>query len=247
MSHKNFIVNTTPSFLISFFDKPLTSISLVASTRPGVILDDSLSLKNLDFNVNKLEFKINNFDGIELNENPFSAYKDHRLPYFHMNNSTFQFFYRQKSFDYICDLVILDMHMRPVFSSFKYLFLGNSKANIFTREVCHAVFKNAKIDWLHMSNMTPENRLKFQLLEPSKQQSIEQHLNSQIKYFQIQSSHLDCLDGQLLDQHVFRDLERLSIEFSHLHGIQSDVFRHLYQLRRVHLWLFNFKQFIRGG
>ncbi len=96
-----------------------------------------MSLTTLNFDPNKFEFKVNNFDGIELTENPFKEYTSNRLPYFHMNNSTFQFLYRQKSFDYICDLVVLDMHMRPVFSSFKYLFLGNSKANNFTREVCN--------------------------------------------------------------------------------------------------------------
>lgn len=193
----------------------------------------------------KFELKLNNFNGIELNENPFheqTLMNLKRFSYFHLNNSTMQFFYRKKHFDYICDLVLTDTSLNPVFSSFSYLFLGNSKANFYPEQICPAVFKNSRINWLHLANITPSNRLRFQPIESE----IGKQLNSKVAYFQIQASTIECLDYSLLDPYVFKYVERFSIEFSNLSAIQTGLFRSFRQLKRIHLWLYNFPDFIKG-
>lgn len=110
-------------------------ISLQPSNRKNAILNEKdINLRNLNFDIGKFELKLNNFDGIELSENPFHSHTItnlKRFSYFHLNNSTIQFFYRQKRFDYICDLVIMDVNLNPIFSSFKYLFLGKTVIILF--------------------------------------------------------------------------------------------------------------------
>ena len=103
-------------------------ISLQPSLRKNTVLNGKdINLDHLNFDIGKFELKLNNFDGIELSENPFHSHTIanlKRFSYFHLNNSTIQFFYRQKRFDYICDLVTMDANLNPIFSSFKFLFLG---------------------------------------------------------------------------------------------------------------------------
>jgi len=226
----------------------LISLSLTASERYQAILDNDLDLSSLNLDMDKFELKINNFNGIELNENPFHAETVKnlkRFSYFHMNNSTMQFFYRKRHFDYICDLVLMDSTLTPVFASFSYIFLGNSKANVYPEQVCQAVFKNARINWLHLSNLTPTNRLCFNPLETNRT-DFDAYLNAKISYFQVQASQIDCLDSSLLDPHVFKYMERFSIEFSNITKIDQNAFTSFRFLKRIHLWLFNFEEFIRG-
>jgi len=226
----------------------LVSLSLTASDRRQAILDSDLDVSSLNMDMDKFELKLNNFNGIELNENPFHAETVKnlkRFSYFHMNNSTLQFFYRKRHFDYICDLVLMDSSLTPVFASFSYLFLGNSKANIYPERVCQAVFKNARINWLHLSNLTPDNRLCFHSLDANKT-DLDTHLNAKITYFQVQASQIDCLDSSLLDKHVFKYMERFSIEFSNVTRIDQEAFATFKYLKRIHLWLFNFEELIQG-
>ena len=214
-----------------------------------VVLDNKLDLNTFDFDSTRFELKLNNFDGIELNENPFHAHtlkNLKRFAYFHLNNSTLNLFYRHKSFDYICDLVLMDTNLKPVFSSFKYLFFGHAKENRYPGRICQAAFKNARIDWFHLANLSPTNRFEFIHLNNDSHELIDGYLNARISYFQIQLSHIDCLNGLLLDKHVFKHLERLSIEFSYLYGIERDLFKSFKHLKRLHFWLFNFEEFIRG-
>jgi hypothetical protein len=232
-------------------DFKLSSIMLhpvTNSSNRTVVLNNELNIDTIEFDMSKFELKLTNFNGIELNENPFhkSTVKNtKRFSYFHYNNSTVQFFYRKKSFDYICDLVLMDMNLTPVFSSFKYLFFGHSKENLYTAPLCPAVFKNARIDWFHVSNLNPYNHMQFIQLNMDSA-DIDLYLNVRVRYLQIQLSQLECLNSRIVEPHVFKYLERLSIEFSYLKEIERDLFKSFKHLKRLHLWLFNFEEFING-
>ena len=180
------------------------------SCRVGTRLSNELNLNDVKLDASCFEIKLENLDGIEISENPFRNHtKETQLPYFHLNNSTFDFFYRNKSFDWLCDLVYLDKNFNSIFASFRNIFFGFFSPIYFSNNaVCPVIFKNAKIERLFISSLTKFNRLNFIQLNS------EFELNSHIKYFQIQFSNIDILDHNLLDKNVFKHIEKLSIEFS---------------------------------
>jgi len=176
----------------------------------GTRLSNQLNLTHIKLDPTCFEIKLENLDGIEISENPFKNHTKHtQLLYFHLNNSTFEFFYRNKSFDWLCDLVYLDKNFNSIFASFKNILFGYFSPIYFNNNaVCPVIFRNARIDWLFISSLTAHNRLNFIQLNS------QFELNSRIKYLQIQFSNIDILDHYLLDKSVFKHIEKLSIEFS---------------------------------
>lgn len=214
----------------------------ISSKLAQLRLNNDLNASNLNLDFYNFELRLENLDGIELNENPFfnKTTDNTQLLYLHISNSTFEFYFRNNSFDWVCDLVINDQHINPIFASFKQIFLGYFYQINYTRDICPVVFKNAKIDWLYLSAMTPDNRMKFIQLN-----STQINLNSRVKYLQIQSSNIDLLDTSLLDKNVFKYLEKLSIEFSNLNRIDENLFKCFKYLKRVNLWLYNLNELLQ--
>lgn len=219
-------------------DSKLASVTL-ASTDADFRLNYNINIDNLNLDEYTFELRLTNLNGIDIDENPFlnqTVKLEKQFSYLHLSNSTLNFYYRKKSFEWICDLVVNDETLFPVFASFRHVFIGYFSRVSFTSEICPVVFKNAKIDWLYVSSISPNNKFKFIQLNTT-------NLNSQIKYFQIQSSNLDILDKKLLDKNVFKHIEKLSIEFSNLNKIEKNLFRSFKDLRRINLWLYNIREF----
>lgn len=107
----------------------LEAATTTATTSPpgqsdsgGVLLNSSLQLDGLVFDSSRFQFILSNFAGLELEHGLFSRAQlanglFNRLV---LSNVTLKFLYRGKTeFDWICDLVVDDKNLRPLFSSFK--------------------------------------------------------------------------------------------------------------------------------
>ena len=216
--------------------------SLHINPSKPIKFDSSLNLNGFKFQSDKFEFILSNINGIEITFNPFSNQKS-KLNYLYLLNSSFNLYYRNNTFDWLCDLTLLDNQLNPIFSSFKYISLGFIKPVKFKNAVCPTIFKNSQIEWLQVSNITPKNKLEFIQLNMTNSQS---SLNSKIKNLRIQLSNIDILDKSLLDINVFKYLERLSIELSNLTRIEGHLFKSFYYLKQINIKIFNFKEFING-
>lgn len=202
-------------------------------------LDESLNLSELNLDINKFQFILNNINSFELTSNPFHIYKLlGSLPIISINNSSFSFVYRGKEFDWLCDLVIKDSQLYPIFSSFRSVYLGYSSSINFSSPICPAVFKNANLDSLFMTHLSLSNRPRFIAVQDS-----DANINSHINSLHIQSSQIS-LDKYLLEKHVFKYTQKISIEFSNLTAIDKDVFKQLKSLKHINFWLFNFEHLI---
>jgi hypothetical protein len=223
-------------------------------------LNNELNVSGLLLDSSRFHFVLSNIDGIELTENPFSNYthaNKRQLSHLLISNSTMEFFYRGKNFEWICDLIVYDNTLMPIFASFRSIYLGNmgSPVKYPKSPICPTVFKNAMIEWLCLFNLTSANKLNFiQLAAISHQQNEtkskaptkEYSLNSIVRNLRIQSSHI-YLDQTLLDHNVFGHMEKLTVEFSFLAGIQADLFKNFLHLKRLRLWLFDFRKFVHSS
>jgi hypothetical protein len=169
-----------------------------------------------------------------------------------IDNSTFLFLFRGKTFDWYCDLLFNDdTKLRPLFSVFRNIYLGYVSRNAFAEHaLCPIVFKNANIDSLNLFNLTLANRLTFIAVNASscgEEQSLSAKLKSNVRSLHIQSSEVK-LDSSLLDRAVFQSLQKLSLEFCNLSAIdEPDLFKPFVQLKEVRFWLFNFEAFIKSA
>ncbi|RMZ94098.1 hypothetical protein BpHYR1_016171 [Brachionus plicatilis] len=203
--------------------------------------DHSFSLNHLNLDMNKFQFILNNIKTFELTANPFHNHSLlASLAVISINNSSFSFVYRGNQFNWLCDLVIKDSQLNPVFSSFKSLYLGYSSSVDFSSPICPAIFKNSNLDSLFMTNLSVDNMPSFISVHDP-----DISVNSRIRSLHIQSSQIG-LDTSLLDKHVFKYTQKISIEFSNLTHIQTNVFTGLAHLRHINLWLFNFDHLIHS-
>ena len=224
-------------------DKKLTYIR-IKPTSP-LILDNRLDLNGLNIDHNRIQILFENLLGIELTSSPFESVNvNKQLNYLSISNSTLDFYYRNKTFDWICDLVLSDFKLKPLFSSFRTVFLGQLDKVKYPARLCPVVFKDANIDSLYLFNLTEENRPSF--LQFNSSFFPISSLNSVINNVHIQSSHIR-LDYELLDRNVFKYMRKLSIEFSSLSYIEPEILKGFKSLRQVNLWLFNFGEFIRSS
>lgn len=203
--------------------------------------NDSFSLADINLDLKKFQFILNNMNSFELTANPFHKFSLFgSLAIISINNSSFSFTYRAKEFNWLCDLVIKDNQLFPLFSSFKSLYLGYSSKVDFGAPICPAVFKNTNLDTLFLTNLSSENKPSFiEVHDP------EISVNSRVRSLHIQSSQIS-LDSSLLDKHVFKYTQKISIEFSNLTSIETNVFNNLKNLRQINLWLFNFDHLINS-
>ncbi|CAF0946404.1 unnamed protein product [Brachionus calyciflorus] len=211
------------------------------SPNEPIKFDNALNLDDLNLDMNKFQLILNNIDSFELTSNPFLKYTQKTetpLSVISINNSSFKFVYRNKEFDWFCDLVTKDTELNPLFTSFKSLYLGHASYVNFKNKICPVVFKNTNLETLIISNMSLTNRLEFLPLD-----KLEINLNSKIRNFHLQSSEI-FLDNSLLDKNVFKLLNKLSIEFSNLTGLSKDVLKPFKFLKSINLWLFNLDEFI---
>lgn len=167
--------------------------------------------------------------------------------YFYLSKSVFKFLYRNNTFDWICDLMMHDMKLFPIFSSFKYIFLGYFGRINYISQICPIVFKNSYIEKLYLFNLTINNVLHF-VDTTNLDQHLLNSLNSTIKNLHIQFSQLNRLNDQLLNKYVFKDLTSLSIEFSNLTCIEKNLFKDSFpNLSKLTLWLSNMGNFLNGS
>ena len=224
-----------------------------------VVFDAKLNLTGLIFDQAKFHLILNHFDGIELDANVFANFNNFQHyttstaiminpPRLHLNklfltNFNLKFFYRANpDFNWICDLVIQDTRLMPLFASFRSIYLGVAGGSVnYSTSLCPAIFKNARIDSLYFNNLTLTNRPRFLQFNLT-----QNELNCEIKAVHIQSSEVR-LDTTLLDPSLFRHIEKLSIEFSNLTSIETFTFRGLKNLRYLNLWLFNLKWFLQSS
>lgn len=102
--------------------KRIEYLRLEAASGGDVTLSSALQIDGLVFEPARFQFILSNFAAIELEAGLFSRSQLasghlHRL---WLSNLTLKFLYRGKSeFDWICDLVIGDGHLKPLFSAFK--------------------------------------------------------------------------------------------------------------------------------
>ena len=224
-------------------DKTLTYIRIKPSN--SIILDNRLDLNGLNIDHNRIQFVFENLLGVEITSSPFESVSvNKQLSYLSINNSTLDFYYRNKTFDWICDLVLSDFKLKPLFSSFRSVFLGQLDKVRYPAKLCPVVFKDANLESLYLFNLTQENRPNF--LQFNSSFFPISSLNSVINNLHIQSSHIR-LDNELLDRNVFKYVRKLSIEFSSLAFIEPDLLKWFKSLRQINLWLFNFGEFIRGS
>lgn len=92
----------------------------------GVVLDSSLQLDGLMFDPQRFQLILANFVGIELetqslfSRSQLAAAPTGLLNKLVLSNFTLKFFYRgEANFNWICDLIVGDRHLRPLFSLFK--------------------------------------------------------------------------------------------------------------------------------
>lgn len=224
--------------------------------------DNSLDLGGLNFDHQRLQLILNNFNGIQLESNPFNVYikkSIERLGYTSndetnflfnkiiMNNFTFKFFYRQSSdFNWICDLIIKDAQLKPLFSSFRTVILGFLNYINYETRLCPVIFKDAKIESLYFYNLTTQNRPNFLDINLPIASDNSDELNSVVKTLHIQWSEIS-LDENLLNKNVFKNLEKLSLEFCTLISIEKHTFKELKNMQFVSLWLFNLQQFFQSS
>lgn len=223
----------------------------------NVTLNNDLNLSGLRIKqLHRFRLHLLNFNSFELTANPFMAIKqlnnnneNHHPPFNSLliDNSSFLFLYRNKTFDWYCDLLYNDNKIRPIFSMFKFVYLGFVTQNAYENiSICPIVFKNAKIESLFLSNLTLLNRPSFIRISTenvSTESSRNSRLNSSIKNLHIQSS-LVKLDSSLLDRNVFEHVQKISIEFSNLSAIdEHDLFKSFTNLKEIRLWLLNFEAF----
>ena len=85
-------------FLLNFTNfkkinkKIITNLKLNAN---NARLNNQLNINGLNLNISSFELKIDGINGIEISENPFLN-NNNQFMYFHLSNSNFQFFYRNK-------------------------------------------------------------------------------------------------------------------------------------------------------
>lgn len=217
----------------------------------SVQLDESLDLDGLWFRYDRTKIVLSKVNSFELTANPFA-----NLPIrinLYLKNSSLNFLYREREFDWICDLVVNDNTYLPLFASFKMISFGLMSTITYPKQLCPAIFKNALIDTVCFYNLTEGNRPNFIRLKDTnpksliaaKSSNVHELLNSRIKQLHIQSSDV-ALDSKLLDRNVFYYLEKLVIELSNLTSIEENVFEPLKHLKRVQLSLYNFESFIRN-
>jgi hypothetical protein len=227
--------------------KPLYNYIRLKPNKP-IIFDNQLDLRHLTFDSKRFQFILENFNGFEITFNPFlnshdSASSQQRLHYLSISNSNFKFFYRNNTFDWICDLVMnADTSIKPLFSSYRVVYLGGTEQNDFityTHSLCPVIFKDSRLDSLYFFNITLRNRPQFIQFEKNQSNLI----NSVIKNLHIQSSVVK-LDNLFLDKIVFKSLEKLSIEFSYLVSIKTDLFAAFHHLKQINLWIFNMRSFL---
>jgi hypothetical protein len=194
-------------------------------------------------------FVLDNLNSIELTQDLIKAgptTSTSAIRSLYLSKSTFRFLYRNNTFDWICDLVMHDMGLQPLFTSFKFIFLGYFGQISYIANICPIVFKNSKIESIYLFNLSMTNRLTF--IDSLKlDANLLSNLNSSIKRLHIQASTI-ALDEKILNKHVFKDLTSLSIEFSNLTRIQSDIFRLSFKrLSKLKLWLFNMAEFLNSS
>lgn len=120
----------------------------------SIRFDKSLDLTGINIDLARFQFYLSNIDTIELTSNPFLNHIQQTgelLNYFFLNNSSLRFLYRNKPFDWFCDLVLNDFELKPIFSSFKTVYLGYLIDNDYSSQICPVVFKDARIEssiWL---------------------------------------------------------------------------------------------------
>ena len=228
--------------------KALYSYIKLKPNKP-IIFDNQLDLRHLTFDTKRFQFILENLEGIEITFNPFLTlnesplFHQQRLHYLSISNSNFKFFYRNNTFDWICDLVMnADKNLKPLFSSFRVVYLGGTETTDFityTHSLCPVIFKDSFIDSLYFFNITLRNRPQFIQFERNQSNLI----NSTIKNLHIQSSVVK-LDNLFLEKNVFGSIEKLSIEFSYIVSIKTDLFTSFPHLKQINLWIFNMRQFL---
>jgi hypothetical protein len=210
-------------------------------------------------NAQRFRQYLSNIDSFELTSNPFTYLTQHeqkstsnnftsiQLHSLLIDNSSLLFLYRNKTFEWYCDLLINDSKLNPIFSSFKYLYFGFLAENSYQNgPLCPIVFKNANLDSVFFSNLTLINRPSFIQIQNNSEEmeNWSSGLNAHVRSLHIQSSDLK-LDSLLLDRHIFKHISKLSIEFCNLSSIDDPLlFRPFSHLKEIRLWLFNFEEFI---
>jgi hypothetical protein len=179
------------------------------------------------------EVLLENFDGFELNANPFSDISNRRGSLLDLKNLDLKFCENK-----ICMLESGDGDSKPLFSSFENIYLEASVK--FVDEICPVAFRNANIKRLVLNGPVPSNNLNFKSLDS---QSLS--IDSVVEELEVYNSELYSLNSSFLDEHVFKALKRFV--FSALNpdvSIELDLFEPFKFLKEFDFRVFNLREYV---
>jgi len=195
------------------------------------------------------ELLLDNFDGFDLNANPFDKFT-RQGGVLEISDSNFEFFsvIHNTSLANVCALV-KPLTYKPLISSFDAIFLG-ARVN-FTQKICPLTFTDSNIRRFLVSKIEEGNKLEFATLTPLANQTGDELatlLNSTIQTFEIYQSYLKSITTSLLDVNVFVKLNKFVLHaMNNDVQIQKSLFESFKSLREFHLFVPQYTDFVQSS
>ena len=188
-----------------------------------------------------------NFDGFNLNANPFEKLnaKGGTLDLSELSLEFFSSAHDSVSLSDTC--VYVKTNYAVMFSSFENILISES-AN-FGQLMCPLMFKDANIKRLAVSKMTESNRFNFTKLDVLENETgdVSTLLNSSVIAFEIYKSSLKYVRKSLLDETVFKSLAKFVYHsLEPLPEFQNDLFKSLKSLRELQIYVPDLGNYLRN-
>ena len=156
---------------------------------------------NLNGNENKFEddYKIflENFNGFDINANPFNDILMKRGSLLELTNSTFNFYSNQNTLFSSNCTYYGNTNFKPLFSSFDSIFMNGDV--MYRDQLCPLIFQNANIKRMTVDKLKPTNSFSFVTVNNGANE-----LNSIVEELDLISYESKVLDASLLNEFVFK-------------------------------------------